>query len=123
MDQLLRLSDRVMYAIKAGDQAVFEEVLTEDFVHLEGDKEIGREEFIASVAKVAPMIEGIRFETIWAEQMAEAGIVAGIQHATVLLPAPDNRRAISRSAFTDVFVQVEGEWKLKFAHTSSLGTE
>lgn len=57
------------------------------------------------------------FESIEVEVLGESGVVAGVQRVEVLL---DGVQAVSRAAFTDVFVYQEGRWLLRVASSAEL---
>ena len=117
-DELLDASDLILRAICAHDAAALSELMTADFVLLGSGARHGRGEFLEAVRTGELVSLGAAFETIDVEVLGDTAVVAGVQRVEVQAGSDD--RVVSRSVFTDVFVQQGGRWLLRVAHSLEL---
>lgn len=115
--ELLRVSEDVLQAIAAHDAHSLSHHLAADFVLLSGPSRVDRHSFLEGVRNATFETVSATFDSIEVEVLGESGVVAGVQRVEVLL---DGVQAVSRAAFTDVFVYQEGRWLLRVASSAEL---
>jgi ketosteroid isomerase-like protein len=117
-EDLLRSSVEILNAICAHDAEALAAYLASDFVLLTA---FGRQERAAFLdgARTGEFVAlDAGFDCIEAEVLGTVAVVAGVQRVEVELA--DGSRAVSRGAFTDVFVREGENWLLRVAHTVEL---
>jgi hypothetical protein len=120
LDELLEVESRVMRAIGAKDRGALESLLAGDFVLRTPEAaDVPHEQFLEAIAAVPGEILSIEGHGTKASIVGDAGIVTGVQVATVRL-AEDGGVVTSRSAFTDVFTRADGRWQLTLAFSVEL---
>lgn len=118
-DDLARLSDEIAEAIRRRNRPLLDAVLTADFVQIdERGNRLSKTAFIHAVESGDFLIEAMSFEMLSVEQVRDTAVVCGVQRAAVCLPSGD--RVDARTAFTDIFVRVEGRWRLRVATSAEL---
>lgn len=119
---LASVSQKILNAICSRDVASLGQVLADDFVHIgeNGVRQSGAE-FLAVVAGGDHTIKSLEFEHVAYEVFDEVGIVCGVQVAKVVLAGGEALTA--RTAFTDVFVWQEGEWRVRLVHSSDVSDQ
>jgi ketosteroid isomerase-like protein len=114
-EELLEIESQVMRAIGAKDREALEPLLAAAFVlRAPGQPDVARDQFLKAIAAVPGEILSIEGHDTKAAVAGDAGIVTGLQVATVRL-AEDGRVVTSRAAFTDVFTRTNGRWQLALA--------
>ena len=108
-----------MAAIRTKDRLALNGVLTDDFVQIdERGNRLGKDAFVTAVETGDYHIEELWFETLSVERFDGTAVVCGVQRALVRLPAGE--RVEGRTAFTDVFLQAAGGWRLRLATSAEL---
>ena len=114
---VVTLSHAILEAIVRHDSATLAAYLTPGFVLMGADGRHDRAAFLAGVAGGTFEARSFGFEWIDVEMLGATAVAAGIQRVDVVA---GGREAISRSAFTDVFVREAGGWRLAAAHAVDL---
>jgi hypothetical protein len=118
-DDLVRLSHDIADAIRRRDRPLLDAVLDADFVQIdEHGNRLSKAAFVHAIEASEFDIDTISFEMLSVEPFHDAAIVCGVQHAAVRLPSGD--RVEGRTAFTDVFVRLDGRWRLRVATSAEL---
>lgn len=118
---VLRAEAQTMEAIGRKDAAALERVLDEGFVYrTPGGAELSRAEFLRNVAGMPFEILSVRGEGLRVDLFGAAAVVTGVQRARV---RADGREQESVVAFTDVFAQRRGAWRLRLAYGVELPAE
>lgn len=115
--ELLRVCEAVLQAIAAHDADSVGRHLAVDFVLLSGPSRVDRDSFLEGVREASFETVSATFESVEIEILGEYAVVAGVQRVEVLL---DGVRAVSRAAFTDVFVYQTGRWLLRVASSAEI---
>ena len=115
-----RVERAIFSAIQDRDDEVLTRHLAPSFIHIDatGSRE-DRETFIGSITSSPLEILDVTAVPLTVEFIGGLAVAAGVQRALVRLE--DDRRIEARTAFTDIFVQENGEWLLTFAHSLDLG--
>ena len=120
--QLLTVSDEILEALRAKDDAAVGACLAADFVHrTEKGALTARAEFLSAVAGAPFVIERLGFETIEADIFGATALVSGVQSGRVRLD--DGQVVDTRTAFTDLFVRTSAGWRLQAATSVDLPSE
>ena len=120
--ELVELSREIVEAIEAKNADVLGAVLDDRFVHLSSDNQRQtKQEFVSAVTEATYRIDQISFDSLRVECLGEVGVATGIQRARGHLP--DGQEFVSVGAFTDVFRQTDGGWRLWLAHSVELPGE
>ncbi|MEO8215810.1 MAG: nuclear transport factor 2 family protein [Acidobacteriota bacterium] len=117
-----RVERAIFTAIQDRDEAVLMKHLDASFVHIDaiGTRQ-DREAFVLSITGSPLEIMDVSAAPLTVAFTGDVAIAAGIQRALVRLE--DDRRIEARTAFTDIFVQKDGEWLLTLAHSLDLGAD
>ena len=115
-----RVERAIFSAIQDRAESMLLQHLSAEFVHIDatGSRE-DRETFIRSITSSPLEILDVSAAPLTVEFVGGLAVAAGVQRALVRLE--DDRRIEARTAFTDIFVQENGEWLLTFAHSLDLG--
>jgi len=115
-EELTRLSQEVLNAIREKDGTALDRVLDDRFVHVpSGSQTQSRQQFVDSIVAATYTIEDIGFDSLRVEVRDDVGVVAGVQRARGHLP--DGQEFCSVGAFTDVFRRTGDGWRLWLAHS------
>jgi hypothetical protein len=119
-NELTRLSQQILTAIRTRDRASLDQVLHSDFVQInETGVRTSRAAFIDAIVGDAEFqINELSFEFLSVDVFECVGVVCGVQRALVTLATGDEVTA--RTAFTDVFVRNGASWQLRIATSSEL---
>lgn len=115
-----RIERAIFSAIQDRDYEGLIRHIAETFVHVDatGSRE-DRETFIRSITSSPLEVLDVTASPLTVDFVGGLAVAAGVQRALVRLE--DDRRIEARTAFTDIFVQENGEWLLTFAHSLDLG--
>ena len=120
-DELVRLSQVILDAIRTRDRSALGAVLLPDFVQIdEHGNRVGKDAFIAAVEAGEFHIEQLSFDMLSVERFGQTAIVCGVQRARVRLPAGEHVEG--RTAFTDVFIHGAAGWQLRVATSAELSS-
>lgn len=117
-ETLQRMSMDVLRAICAHDTAALALGMTDDFVFLGVGQRQDRREFLEAVGAGEFRTIDATFEHFDVEILGDAAVVSGVQRVTVALAG--GSKAVSRAAFTDVFVRRWEGWLLRVACSNEL---
>ena len=112
-DELIEISERIAAAISARDTAVLAELLAPDLVHRSpGGEDRHAEAFLQGIAQIPGEIVFVKVADLRVDVSGDSAIVSGTQRAQVRIEGNviDDRRA-----FVDMFVRLEGKWRLRVA--------
>jgi hypothetical protein len=120
VEDLARLSHRILDAIVQRDAVTLDAVFDDEFVAVApaGGRQ-RKQEFITAIVDAPFHILGASFESLDVEVVDDrTAVVVGIQHSDVRLPTGEN--VVSRCAFTDLFVRRGNEWRVRVVHSVDL---
>jgi len=116
---LVRLSHRIMEAIRTRNRPALDATLAAAFVQIdERGRRLSKDAFTAAVEASDFDIEELSFEMLSVERFEGTAVVCGVQRARVRLPTGE--RVEGCTAFTDVFVQGPDGWRLRVATSAEL---
>jgi hypothetical protein len=120
VDELVKLSHRILEAIVQRDAATLDAVLDDGFVALApaGGRQ-QKQEFISAIVEAPFHIHGASFESLEMEVVDDrTAVVIGIQRAEVRLPTGET--VVSRVAFNDLFVRRGEGWRIRVVQSVDL---
>ena len=106
-------------ALQTKDTALFEQVLTEDFVSRSpGEPDQDRAAFIANLTRFPMQVVEVGSDDLAVHFVSGVAVVTGRQRARLALP---NGRVVDNIlAITNVFVPVAKGWRMALAHPVEL---
>jgi hypothetical protein len=120
VEDLARLSHRILDAIVQRDAATLDAVFDDEFVAVApaGGRQ-RKQEFISAIVDAPFHVLSASFESLEVEIVDDrTAVVIGIQRAEVRLPTGEH--VVSRSAFTDLFVRRGNEWRVRVVQSVDL---
>jgi len=112
--EIVQIESEILSAIKRKDPDKLNQLLANDFVYrnpLEGDR--SRAAFLAAVESLPVQILSVWSEDLKVAVFGDVAVASGTQKARTL--NQDGEDELSASAFVDVFVKQEEEWRLAWA--------
>src|SRR5262245_19441713 len=113
--EIFQIESDILTAIKRKDSKKLDQVLADDFVYrnpMEGDR--SRAEFLAAIKSLQVEILSVWSEDLKISIFGDAVVASGTQKARTL--NDDGEEELSASAFVDIFVRHQGNWRLAWAH-------
>ena len=111
--QLIAVSEAIAAAIAARDVAALSRLLTADFVHRTiGQPPQAAGAFLDAIGSIPGEIVFVRLGGVEVDETGAGAIVTGVQHAQLRI---DGQVMNDRRPFVDVFVHVDGDWRLRLA--------
>jgi ketosteroid isomerase-like protein len=109
-------------ALKAKDAALFESILTDDFVSVTPKQpNESRAEFVRTLTSFPGEVESVDCDPLQVHLFGDVAVLTGIQIALLRLP---NGVTVSDSiAITNVFRRIANGWMMVLAHPVELRTE
>jgi ketosteroid isomerase-like protein len=112
---VLRVERETMEAIRDKEVRALGRILADEFVYLTpAGAELGKAEFLESVASLPAQIVSVGGEQLRARIFGETAVLTGVQRARVR--TDEAVEVESLVAFTDVFVKHGGRWRLTLAY-------
>jgi ketosteroid isomerase-like protein len=120
-DELIKLEKDLFTAIKDKDLKRLDQILSDDFIYRSPmNSEQKKEAFLKTIKAIPLEMLAIWSEGLKVNVYSEVAVVTGIQKAKVR--DSDGKEAIGATAFTDVFIKSQGNWRLVLAYGVELPT-
>lgn len=114
-NEIVQIENEILSAIKRKDPGKLHQLLADDFVYrnpVEGDR--SRAAFLAAVESLPVQILSVWSEDLKVNVFGAVAVASGRQNAKTL--NEDGDEEMSASAFVDVFVKQQEQWRLAWAH-------
>jgi len=119
VEAILQLGRDTMEAIKYKDVDALDRIVADDFIHRSpGGGDAGKAEFLKSVASLPVKVVEIWGEELKVSVYGETAVLTGVQR--VKTKSTDGEEETWTGAFADVFVRLDGRWRMVLAYSVDL---
>jgi ketosteroid isomerase-like protein len=121
VEEILSLERRTMEAIRSKDAKGLGRILADDFVYRTPEAEVSRADFLKNITALPGGILSVEGVNQRVSAYGETAVLTGVQKAVVR--AADGVEHTSTVAFTDIFVERGGRWRLALAYAVEFPTQ